>query len=234
MPAIFAITENGGIYYKYNVIQCLLYDVLLLCIFLALKKNSMKQILALIIFYLALLPAQAQQYPSGINVAAKAPQFEAKDQNGNNVQLNQLLKKGTVVLIFYRGQWCPHCNRQLKQLEDSLNFLKEKGASLVAITPEKPENIKKTMAKTKASYPILFDEGLKIMKQYEVAYDVDAVTIDKYKKYGIDFNEVNGNNGAVLPVPAVYIINKTGEIVYKFFDTNYTKRPSVKELLGYL
>lgn len=194
----------------------------------------MKPILALIFFCLALLPVKAQQYPSGLKVADKAPQFEAADQNGNSVQLTQLLKKGTVVLIFYRGQWCPYCNRQLKELEDSLVFIKEKGALLVAITPEKPANIKKTMAKTKASYPILFDDGLKIMKQYEVAYDVDAITIDKYKKYGIDFTEVNGNNGAVLPVPAVYIINKTGEIVYKFFDTNYTKRPSVKELLSYL
>ena len=153
---------------------------------------------------------------------------------GNSVQLSELIKKGPVVVVFYRGQWCPYCNRQLKRLEDSLNLLKEKGAMLVAVTPEKPENIKKTIVKTKASYPILYDEGLKIMKMYEVAYNVDTATIQRYKKFGIDFNEANGSNGAILPVPAVYIINKEGKLVYKFFDADYTKRPSVKELMEYL
>lgn len=72
------------------------------------------------------------------------------------------------------------------------------------------------------------------MKGYDVAFAVDEKTIEKYKNYGIDFNEANGSNGANLPVPAVYIINQDGKIIYKYFDTDYKKRPSVAELLKHL
>ena len=80
----------------------------------------------------------------------------------------------------------------------------------------------------------MFDDGLQVMKAYDVAFTVDAATIDKYKKYGIDFNKANGINGANLPVPAIYVINKEGIIVYKYFDTDYTKRGSVKDILEHL
>lgn len=176
----------------------------------------------------------AQDGPKGLNVNDKAPEFSAKNQDGKAISLKEKLKTGPVVLVFYRGQWCPYCNRELKNLQDSLSLITAKGATLIAVTPEKPENINKTIEKTKAAYPVLFDEGLKIMKSYDVAFAVDAKTIEKYKGYGIDFNEANGNNGANLPVPAVYIINKKGEIIYKYFDADYRKRPSVKDLLDQL
>ena len=137
-------------------------------------------------------------------------------------------------MVFYRGQWCPYCNRQLKELQDSLSFLQAKGATLVAISPEKPANISKTVEKTNAAYSVIFDDRLKIMKSYDVAFAVDSNTIERYKKFGIDFNDANGSNGAILPVPAVYIINKEGRIVFKHFDTDYRKRVSVREILEHL
>ncbi len=178
--------------------------------------------------------SMAQNMPKGLHVNDKAPAFTAIDQNGKTVSLQQLIAKGSVVLVFYRGQWCPYCNKQLSHLQDSVSFIMAKGAALVAVTPEKPENINTTIQKTKAGYPILFDEGLKIMKSYNVAYAVDARTVEEYKQYGIDFNITNGDNGANLPVPAVYIINKNGIITYLHFDPDYTKRASVKEILEHL
>lgn len=175
-----------------------------------------------------------QDKPAGLQVHDKAPAFTAKDQSGNIISLQDQLKKGPVVLVFYRGYWCPYCNKQLKKLEDSLSLITGKGARLVAITPEKPESIGKTVGKTKASYSILHDEGLRIMKSYQVAFAVDPATIEQYKKYGINFTEANGNNGANLPVPAVYIINQQGEISYRFFDANYANRASVAAILAQL
>ena len=177
----------------------------------------------------------AQTSPKGLNVNDKAPEFSAKDQNGKMISLKNELKNGSVVLVFYRGQWCPYCNRALKQLEDSLQQIKAKAATVLTVTPEKQENISKTIAKTNSTFSILHDEGLQIMKLYDVAFKVDDKTIETYKKYGIDFNEANGDiNGANLPVPAVYVINKEGKIVYKFFDVDYRKRSSVKEILEHL
>ena len=176
----------------------------------------------------------AQNKSEGLRINDKAPDFTAVDQKGEKVNLKKQLKKGNVVLIFYRGQWCPYCNKQLKQLEDSIGFIKAKGATVLAITPEVPENISKTIAKTNASYSVLYDEGLKIMNAYKVAFQVEAKTVEKYKGYGVDFLKANGSNGANLPVPAVYIISKKGKIIYRFFEVDYTKRPSVKTILDHL
>ncbi len=181
-----------------------------------------------------IVQAHAQTYPTGLNVNDKAPAFSAADQNNKKISLKNELKNGAVVLVFYRGQWCPYCNKELKQLEDSISFIKAKGATVLAITPELPENITKTIGKTKASYPILYDEGLKIMNDYKVAFQVDDNTIAKYKSYGIDFDKANGSNGSHLPVPAVYVVNKKGVIVYRFFDVDYKKRSSIKDILDHL
>jgi peroxiredoxin len=174
------------------------------------------------------------QQPQGLNVNDKAPLFTAKNQQGIVISLEEELKKGPVVLFFYRGQWCPYCNKQLQQLQDSMQLILEKGASVIAVTAENNENITKTIQKTKATFTILHDNGLTIMRKYDVAFTVDDKTISAYKKYGIDFNEVNGDNGANLPVPAVYIINKENKIVYKYFDKNYTKRATIQEIVSKL
>ena len=175
--------------------------------------------------------ARAQQNPEGLFINSKAGDFKAKDQNGNDIRLKDLLKNGKVVLVFYRGNWCPYCNRELKKLEDSLQYIIEKGAQVVAITPEKPEGISKTIEKTNASYPIIFDEGLKIMKAYDVAYEIPENTLTRYRNTGINIEDNNGKNGKYLPVPAVFIISQQMEVLYRFFETDYRKRPSVAELL---
>jgi len=194
----------------------------------------MKALNLIIVNLLLSLASIAQTSPQGIGMNDKAPVFIAKDQNGKQVSLKNELKNGAVVVVFYRGQWCPYCNKQLMALQDSLGFIKEKGATLIAVSPEKPINISKTVEKTKAAYSVLFDDGLKIMKSYDVAFSVDSTTIEKYKKFWIDFYDANGSNGATLPVPAVYIINKEGIIIFKHFDPDYRKRVSVQEILSHL
>lgn len=177
----------------------------------------------------------AQTNPKGLAINDKAPDFSANDQSGKTINLNSELKKNTVVLVFYRGQWCPFCNKELKALEDSLQFIRSKGGIVIAISPEKPEYITKTIEKTNATYSVLYDEGLRIMKSYDVAFQLDSLTISKYKTYGIDFNIVNGQaNGNHLPVPAVYVIDKKGKIAYRHFDPDYRKRASISEIIKHL
>lgn len=194
----------------------------------------MKYVATLTFSAVLLVASVAKSQPKGLAINDKAPEFAGKDQAGKSISLSSTLKKSKVVLVFYRGEWCPFCNRELKSMEDSLRFITEKGATIIAISPEKAENIDKTIQKTKASYSVLHDENLKIMKSYDVSFQVDSMTVKKYKGYGIDFNNVNGENGANLPVPAIYIIDKSGKITYRYFDADYRKRPTVKELLAKL
>lgn len=178
--------------------------------------------------------AAAQEAPEGLFIASKAPDFKAKDQNGKEIRLKDLLKEGKVVLVFYRGYWCPYCNKELSKLQDSLQLIKDKGATLIAVSPEKQENISKTIEKTKAEYSILHDEGPKIMKAYEVEFEVPENTITRYRNAGIDIGKNNGDNGNFLPIPAVYIIDKESTITYRFFEPDYKKRPTVLDLLNNL
>ena len=177
----------------------------------------------------------AQEKPEGLFINSKAPDFKATDQYGKEIRLKDVLRDSLVVLVFYRGQWCPYCNKQLKKLEDSLQLIKNKGARLIAVTPEKPEFISKTIEKTNASYPLLYDKEMKIMKAYGVAFQVDDKSVSRYKNADIDLLNANGQKDkAFLPVPATYIISKEGTILYRYFDTDYKKRPSVQEILDNL
>ncbi|MBI3139299.1 MAG: AhpC/TSA family protein [Sphingobacteriales bacterium] len=194
----------------------------------------MKKTFFLVVLLFALAGLQAQEKPEGLFIGSKAPDFKAKDQEGKEVRLKDLLKNGKVVLVFYRGYWCPYCNRELSRLQDSLSLITAKGATVVAVSPEKPENVGQTVEKTKATYPVLYDEGLKIMKGYEVEYEMEENTLARYRSSGLDIEKNNGPNGKYLPVPAVYIIDQESTITYRFFDTDYKKRPSVKDLLDQL
>ncbi|HQV60192.1 MAG: AhpC/TSA family protein [Chitinophagaceae bacterium] len=191
----------------------------------------MKNTVLFICFLLSAYTVIAQEKPEGLFISSKAPDFKAKDQFGNEIRLKDLLKKGKVVLVFYRGQWCPYCNKELSRLQDSLQFIRDKGAEVVAVSPEKPENVAVTVEKTKAEYPILYDEGLKIMKAYDVEFEMEENTVTRYRNAGLDIEKNNGANGRFLPVPAVYIIDKESTVTYRFFEPDYKKRPSVKELL---
>lgn len=193
----------------------------------------MKQLLTFA-FLLSTLIGNAQNEPTGLKTGDKAPMFNGVDQNGQNFSLESALKKGDVVLMFYRGQWCPYCNKQMSQMNDSLTMITSKGATVIAISPEVQENVKKTIEKTKASFPVISDVKMQIMKDYKVNFAVPQATQDRYKNFGIDFNVVNGENGANLPVPATYVIGKDGKIKYAFFNPDYRKRASIKEIVDYL
>ena len=189
-------------------------------------------LLAVLLFSVAFV--FAQEAPEGLFLNSKAPDFKAYDQHGDQIRLKDLLKKGKVVLVFYRGQWCPNCNKFLQKLQDSLSLIKAKGATVIAVTPEIADNIDSTIKKTGAEFSILWDDGLKIMKAYDVEFEVPENVLTRYRNSGIDIAENNGKNGNFLPIPATYIIDKEANITYRFFNPDYKKRPSVKDILANL
>lgn len=168
----------------------------------------------------------------GIAVGNSAPYFEAKDQNGNIVMLRELLKQGPVVLVFYRGQWCPVCIPHLRKLQDGLSKVHEKGASIIAVTPEKQELIQKTFVKTNVTFPILFDKDYKIMKQYDVAFVPSRFLRWMYNwLLRANLKKAHSDESEILPIPATFIIGKDGKVKYRHFDPDYKKRLSVDEIL---
>jgi len=170
--------------------------------------------------------------PTGLQVNNNAPDFKGKTQKDKTIRLSSLLKQQPVVLFFYRGYWCPVCNDYLKDYQDSLNMITDKGIAVVAVTPETSENVSKTRDKTGAAFTIISDSTGRIMEKYEVKFKVTK-GYQRMVKAGL-FTDVAASNDqeeAYLPVPATYLINKNGIIEWKQFDTNYKNRASVKDIL---
>lgn len=167
----------------------------------------------------------------GIKVSEKAPLFKAKDQNGHLIDLAKELESHNVVLVFYRGQWCPHCNRHMSALQDSLSLINDKGAKVIAITPEKSEEIDKTVEKTGLNFSVVYDENHQIMDAYDVTFTMSKSKFTAYKTYGININKASGNEDRALPVPATYIISKDGLVIDRHFEQDYKSRMSVKNIL---
>jgi peroxiredoxin len=170
--------------------------------------------------------------PQGLKAGDKAPDFTGYDQKGKMVDSKKLLEKGPMVLIFYRGKWCPVCNRYLKNYQDSLNLITDQGVNFVAITPESIENVEQTVKFNNISFTVIYDCQEKIMKDYDVMFNVTRAYQDKVLKgQSIDITQNNGRDGARLPVPATYIINKEGMVVAAQFDPDYHNRASVKWII---
>ena len=178
--------------------------------------------------------AIAQGQPEGIFLGARAPEFKGIDQFGRSVQLREEAKKRPVVLIFYRGYWCPHCIRLLKNLQDSLSFFTSKGVSVIAISPESEESMAKTLEKTKAGFSFLRDSALAIAKRYDMVYTLSENQLARYRSGGIDLQKINAPNPPQLMIPAVYIVGKDYTVTFRFFDPEHRVKIDVATLLSQL
>ena len=168
----------------------------------------------------------------GLAVGEKVEAFSASDQKGNTFRLDQALEDGPVVLIFYRGHWCPVCNRQLGKLEAELSRITKAGGRVVAVSPEKPDYIEKTIEKTGASYTLLYDEDYQISNALDVTYLPGGLTRTGYSlALGADFNDAYDDDKPKLPIPATYLINTDGTIAWRHFNPDYKERATVNQIV---
>ena len=191
----------------------------------------MKKSLTILLTF-SVLSVFAQDKPVALKVGDKAPDFIVKDHAGKMVSLKDLTQKGKVVVMFYRGAWCPFCNKYMSQLETALPEFSAKNATVVAITPETDESINKAIDKTKATFSVIYDKDRSIMKNWKVAYSMSDDMKTKYKGYGLDLEKQQGD--WMLPVPATYIVGKDCKIEFVHFDENYQKRAEVADILKVL
>ncbi len=168
----------------------------------------------------------------GLKVGEKINNFKAKDIYDLEYSLKNALSKGPVVVVFIRGQWCPFCNKHLSNLQDSLSLIYNKGASVVVISPEKSEFIKMSIEKSGAKFTLLYDEGYKISDLFDVTFKPDKTSLLMYNTIlGAKLKESHSDNSERLPIPATYILDQNGIIVWKYFDRDYKKRSTVDEIL---
>eukprot|EP00567_Pseudictyota_dubia_P016934 CAMPEP_0197460726 /NCGR_PEP_ID=MMETSP1175-20131217/54763_1 /TAXON_ID=1003142 /ORGANISM="Triceratium dubium, Strain CCMP147" /LENGTH=338 /DNA_ID=CAMNT_0042995875 /DNA_START=104 /DNA_END=1120 /DNA_ORIENTATION=+ len=150
-----------------------------------------------------------------------APVFELVDQDNERTSLEQLCQKGPVVLQFYRGKWCPHCNAGLMKYNKYLPKIKEHGASLVAISPMLPDGSQFLASKRDLDYAVLSDCGNTVARKYKVTFVVPEFIRPTFESWGHDVPKANGDDLWEIPLAATFVINKKREIVWSFVDNDH-------------
>jgi peroxiredoxin len=166
-----------------------------------------------------------------LKVGDALPAAVLKDANGKDVKLSDLHVDGPLVIVFFRGSWCPFCTRHIHDLIKVYPEITKLGAKLVAISPDNVEHSQANVAKNAIPFSVLSDSDVTLAKALGLAFQVDDATITKYKGYGIDLNKASGQDHHVLPVPAVFIADKSGKLIFAHSDPDYRQRLEVKTIL---
>ncbi|MGR7814314.1 peroxiredoxin-like family protein [Lacinutrix undariae] len=182
--------------------------------------------------------AQAKAFKEGenaIKVGETAPNFQLPDANGQQVSLSTLLRKGPVVITFYRGSWCPYCNLQLKALQDKISEFSALRTSLVAISPQVPDG---SLTKTEISnlpFTVLSDQDAKVANQFGVAWKVPEFLMEHMRvDRNLDLDTINNGDGSILPIPATFVITSDGTVKWSYVNVDYRTRSEPNQIIEVL
>lgn len=168
----------------------------------------------------------------GLRVGDKAPDAEVLDLQGQPVKLAGLYAQGPVFLVFYRGGWCPFCNRQLHNLAAAKEQFDAKGLKLAAISVDRPSEEAKTQAKQGVPFPMLSDSKLAAHQAFKVVHQPGEQERAAFKQYGLDLAAYSGEAHGAFAVASMFLIDKGGTIRFAHADDDYKTRPSVKQMLA--
>ena len=165
-------------------------------------------------------------------VGERAPAFSLPDQLGEDTSLAELLGGGPLVLIFYRGEWCPYCNLQLRAFQAHVEQFGERGAQLAAISPQTPDHSLSMIEKGSLAFPVLSDVGAEVIDRYGLRYAIDEQTRAIMDSVGNDLGEYNGPGGWTLPATATFVIDADWIVRYANVRGDWRERAEPSEVLA--
>lgn len=152
--------------------------------------------------------------------------------SGESVMLRALTAGKPSVLIFYRGGWCPYCNRQLSGLVEIEADLQALGYQIIAFSPDQPSIVAEAAQLSEQSYQLVSDSPLNAAQAFGVAFTVDDATLQRREGYSAKLEKASGQNHHMLPVPAIFLTNSEGRITYRYFNPDFRVRLSAEDLLA--
>jgi peroxiredoxin len=165
---------------------------------------------------------------------AKAPSFELKDHNGMTVFSAEILNTARLVICFFRGRWCPFCVGQLEAMNFILPQIRAAGAQLVAISPQTVQQSFFMADQHQLRFPLLSDAGNQVARQFGLVYRVPDSQQSIYRRAMTNLPFTNGDGSWELPIPAVYVIDRDGTILFAAVNPDYKERPEPEEILEQL
>jgi peroxiredoxin len=167
-------------------------------------------------------------------VGSRIPEFRLQDHDGKSVTSSGLLAKGSLVLCFIRGRWCPFCVAQMEAMNLVLPEIERTGATLAAISPQTVQQSFFMRDQHKLRFPLLSDSGNKVTRQFGLTYRVPDEQQALYKRTFVNLPFVNGDDSWELPIPATHIIDRDGTVLYASANEDYTARPEPEEIVRFL
>jgi peroxiredoxin len=164
----------------------------------------------------------------------QAPDFTLPDALGKPVTLSHLRQQGPVVMVFYRGAWCPYCNLQLRSYQQMLPQLQAEGATLVAISPQTPDHSLSLAEKQELTFAALSDVGNQVARKYGLVYTLDEALREVHAQRGADLPAYNGDQSWELPISATFLVDQSGIVRQAFVDPDFTQRPDLSLIIARL
>jgi peroxiredoxin len=165
---------------------------------------------------------------------SKAPDFQLNDNNGKLVSSVDLLSVGKLVVCFFRGRWCPFCVGQLEAMQQVLIPIQTAGAKLVAISPQTIQQNSFMADQHRLGFPVLSDTGNQVGRQFGLSYRVPEAQQALYRRTFVNLPFVNGDDSWELPIPATYILDRDGSVLFASANADYTERPEPAEIVRFL
>ncbi len=161
----------------------------------------------------------------------ESPDASLTGLDGKKVSLASLHQQKPLVIVFFRGGWCPICTKHTQQLIKIYPELKEKGFEMIGVSPDSVESTKVNIDKSSIPFPLYSDSELNVATSFGLAFKVDDATVTKYKGFGIDLEKASGQTHHALPIPAIYVVSKEGIITFAHSNPDYRQRLDAKDLL---
>lgn len=173
-------------------------------------------------------------FSSARAVGDQAPNFRLPDARGGQVELAELRADGPVVVVFYRGQWCPYCNLQLAAFQRALDDITAAGARLVAISPQTPDSSLTHAERDGLAFPVLSDVGNRVARDYGLVFKQAETSTEVSREIGLELADYNGDDSHELPAASTFVISSDGIVQYVSISGDYRWRIGPEEVLAVL
>jgi peroxiredoxin len=167
-------------------------------------------------------------------VGSKVPEFQLADHDGRSVASSDFIARGRLVLCFIRGRWCPFCVGQMEAMNLVLPEIGQAGATLVAISPQTVQQSFFMRDQHKLRFSLLSDAGNNVARQFGLTYLVPNEQKALYQRAFINLPFVNGDESWELAIPATYIIDRDGTVLFASANEDYTERPEPEDIVRFL
>jgi peroxiredoxin len=158
------------------------------------------------------------------------PPFMLPDETGRLVSLQSLISRGPVVVMFYRGHWCPYCRLNVSAVIRAEGRITKLGGQIVAIMPETQKYAEQFKSESGAPFPVLtdLDNGYALSLNLAIWLGAEIQQLLSY----LDLSDFHGNDGWVLPIPATFVVGGDGRVKARFVDPDFRKRMEIDDLIA--